>query len=283
MLWGERVTRRRAIVGLLVVFAFADAALAFAVIGEDSAAAPAVAAPLHPWRGASSRTTRKCRAAVTRLASSRLSATLRTGRGRRSALDLVPKVYGSGASQACHRGVHTVGAAALARYRGNVARTFAEGKSSCGSGYYHGVLERSLVDLKSRKPAVLAPVARTLCGDASSMTPWIAYQCLHGLGHGLMIATGLSLPTSLDVCSRLGRWWDRDACRGGVFMENLSSSYGVRSRWLRDDDPVYPCNSVAVRGEAALLPDGHVAHPSGSRRRLGRAPPRSARRWRERS
>jgi hypothetical protein len=27
-------------------------------------------------------------------------------------------------------------------------------------------------------------------------------------------------------------------------MENISTSYGVRSPWLRDDDPVYPCNWV---------------------------------------
>ena len=32
-------------------------------------------------------------------------------------------------------------------------------------------------------------------------------------------------------------------------MENLSSSYGVRSRWLRDDDPVYPCNWVATEAK----------------------------------
>ena len=32
-------------------------------------------------------------------------------------------------------------------------------------------------------------------------------------------------------------------------MENLSSSYGFQSRWLRDDDPVYPCNTVAVEAK----------------------------------
>ena len=152
--------------------------------------------------------------------------------------------------------------------RRNVARTFAEGDSLCGSGYYHGVLERSLVNVRSREPDVLAPVARTLCDDAAAMSPWIAYQCLHGLGHGLMIATGLNLPIALQVCSRLRRWWDGDACRSGVFMENLSSSYGVRSLWLRDEDPVYPCNSVRDRGQAALLPDGDVSNPPVRRRRL---------------
>ena len=30
-------------------------------------------------------------------------------------------------------------------------------------------------------------------------------------------------------------------------MENIQSSYGVRSRWLRSNDLIYPCNSVADR------------------------------------
>ena len=35
MLWGERVKRRRALVVILVAFALADLALAFAVLGGD--------------------------------------------------------------------------------------------------------------------------------------------------------------------------------------------------------------------------------------------------------
>ena len=61
-----------------------------------------------------------------------------------------------------------------------------------------------------------------------------------------MIATGLSVPVSLEACKRLSTRWARSACKGGVFMENLSSSYGVVSRWLKDDDPVYPCNRVKL-------------------------------------
>ena len=242
--------RRRAIVGILVVFALADAALAFVVLGDDgAAAAPAVALPLHPVAGGFVPDDTQLGQCSDEPCFWQAFGNIAFREGPKPALALVQDVYGSGASQSCHRTVHAIGSASLARNHGNVARTFAEGDASCGSGYYHGVLERSLVNVRSRKATVLAPVARTLCDDAAGMTPWIAYQCLHGLGHGLMIATGLSLPVSLEVCSRLVRWWDSDACRSGVFMENLSSSYGVRSLWLRDDDPLYPCTWVATEAK----------------------------------
>jgi hypothetical protein len=62
-----------------------------------------------------------------------------------------------------------------------------------------------------------------------------------------MIHTGYDLPASLKVCNRLETGWDHDSCEAGVFMENISSSYGIKSRWLKDDDLIYPCNAVAER------------------------------------
>ncbi|MGH3078965.1 MAG: hypothetical protein ACRDPZ_12380 [Gaiellaceae bacterium] len=145
----------------------------------------------------------------------------------------------------CHRIAHTIGAASLARFRGNVARTFAEGTSSCWSGYYHGVLERSLLGVRSYTRGSLAKVARRLCADPTVReVTWLAYQCLHGLGHGLMLTTGYDLRRSLDVCRRLPASWDAEACKGGAFMENISPMYGATSRWLRNDDPLYPCPAV---------------------------------------
>jgi hypothetical protein len=146
----------------------------------------------------------------------------------------------------CHRIAHMIGSAALARYDGNVARAFAEGSSSCWSGYYHGILERALIGARTK--AELAKAVRGLCDDPDvRATTFIAYQCVHGIGHGLMIRSGLNLTVSLSVCEQLATAWDQTSCDGGVFMENFNSSYGVKSRFLRDDDPVYPCNAVAER------------------------------------
>lgn len=146
----------------------------------------------------------------------------------------------------CHRIVHTIGSASLARYEGNTARAFSEGSATCWSGYYHGILERSFA--KATTKVEMGNIARTICEDKGvRKDTYIAYQCVHGLGHGLMIQSGYNLPVSLEICDALATDWDRTSCTGGVFMENISSSYGIKSRWLRDDDLVYPCNKVASR------------------------------------
>jgi hypothetical protein len=144
----------------------------------------------------------------------------------------------------CHRVVHIIGSAALERAGGNVAQAFAHGSPTCASGYYHGILERAFSGADSR--AELARRARTLCrNDALRPFGYLHRQCNHGLGHGLMIQTGYDLPTALAVCAALPTRWDHLTCSNGVFMENADTRFGFRSRWLDDEDPLYPCEIVA--------------------------------------
>jgi hypothetical protein len=145
----------------------------------------------------------------------------------------------------CHRIAHTIGAASLEHYEGSIAKALANGRATCWSGYYHGVVERSFYG--TSRPE-LPKRSREICKDPDiRRTSFLAYQCVHGLGHGLMIHTGYDLPGSLRVCDKLATGWDSDSCEAGVFMENVSSSYGIKSRWLRDNDLIYPCNTVAER------------------------------------
>lgn len=246
MLWGERVTRRRVLLGIILVFGLVDAAFAFSVLSTDDGRAGNQAAPLHPIVGTFVSDDTRVEECGDESCFQQALGNISFREGPKRAFAVVDVVYGEGGSPACHRAAHFIGAAALVRYGGSVSRALAKGSPKCWSGYYHGALERALVSVKSYKASDLAAAARSLCREAAlTMTPWTAYQCIHGLGHGLMISTGLNLPLSLAVCRRLDRRWDRDACKGGVFMENLSPSFGVRSRWLRDDDPLYPCDAVA--------------------------------------
>src|SRR5881396_1322612 len=144
----------------------------------------------------------------------------------------------------CHRIAHAIGAGALSHFHGNVGQAFVAGRPSCTSGYYHGILERAFLGVDQSK---LGHAARKFCSDPKIRTSeFIAYQCVHGLGHGLMIYTGYDLPVSLHTCDKLQQS-DALSCTGGVFMENYQSSYGITSRWLKKKDLIYPCNAVAEK------------------------------------
>jgi hypothetical protein len=237
------MTRRRAILGLLALAALLEVAVAFVVLA-DGGSAPAAPRPLHPVAGSFTPDGTTLGECSDDACVEQAFGNIAYHQGPRAAIDLFERTVEQGVPS-CHRIAHAIGAGSLAHYRGNVARTFADGSSSCFSGYYHGVLERALVDVKTRDAVRLGNVARALCDDPQVRSSrWTAYNCFHGLGHGLMITTGYGLPLSLDACERIATYTDRTSCKGGVFMENITSSYGFTSRWLRDDDPVYPCNAV---------------------------------------
>ena len=246
MLWGERNRRRRAVLGLVLLMALVDTALALAVLVPAEDAQPAPTILVHPAATVFVPDETRVSGCTNTSCFQQGFGNIAYREGPKAALSLVSDVYGEGGSPECHSIAHTIGAAALARNRGDVPTTFAEGSSICWSGYYHGILERALVDVSATTPNALATVSGSICSEAlERMTPWIAYQCLHGLGHGVMIATGMHLARSLDLCRLTETRWERDACKGGVFMENISPSVGT-TQWLRDDDLLYPCNAVAV-------------------------------------
>ncbi len=238
-----RLTRRRAILAALAVAALVEVAVAVVVFADGDTKTPA-ALPLHPVAGSFTPDDTTLGECSNDLCFEQAFGNVAYFDGPRAAMTLFDETIEANAPS-CHRIAHAIGAGSLARYDGNVGRTIAEGSASCFSGYYHGVLERALVDVKTRDAERLGGVAAALCDDPQARTsPWMRSQCFHGLGHGLMITTGYALPLSLDACERSPTRLDRISCKSGVFMENVFSSYGFVSRWLREDDPVYPCNAV---------------------------------------
>ena len=143
----------------------------------------------------------------------------------------------------CHTITHMIGAGGLRHFDGEVGKAFVDGNSMCGSGYYHGLLQWKLAGLDEDE---VGPVAREACAEPEiKANNFIYYQCVHGLGHGVMLYTGLELPIALRLCHELETEFDQVSCSGGVFMENLSSSFGLKTRWLKDGNLLYPCNIVS--------------------------------------
>ena len=244
---GARISRRTAAIVLTTLAGAATLALAVSVLagGDDESTAVAPALPTHPVASNFKPDGTTIEDCSEQTCIEQAYGNLAFRAGPEEALATLEEEIGS-TTNSCHRIAHIIGAASLARFDRNVGRTFAEGSSICASGYYHGVLERSLVNVASRAASVLGGVARGLCDDPEvKALAELEYQCLHGLGHGLMITTGYNLPVSLQVCDHLAGEWESSSCNGGAFMENISTSYGFRSTWLKDDDLVYPCNWVA--------------------------------------
>jgi mono/diheme cytochrome c family protein len=147
-------------------------------------------------------------------------------------------------SGGCHPIAHKIGAGGLLHFKGDVGKAFADGNGTCGSGFYHGLLQWKLAGTSADQ---VAGVAASVCNAPEiKKNAFIYYQCDHGLGHGLMLYTAYDLPKALDYCHKLNTEFDQVSCSGGVFMENQSSSFGLRTKWLKKDNLLYPCNSNLV-------------------------------------
>jgi hypothetical protein len=250
-----RLTGRRAVVLIVALGILIEIPLAFYLLRQDGSGQGVLertglgeassGLPLHPIAGKFKPDATTLPECSEQTCYEQAYGNIAYDRGAGAAFRLLDQQYGAGADPNCHRITHAIGAATLARNKGNVARTFAEGSSSCWSGYYHGVLERAFIGVKSYDAESLGAKARGLCSTGRVRgSSWLNFQCLHGLGHGLMITTGYRLPLTLDVCNQLVGLFARTSCKGGVFMENILTSYGGQSPWVRDDDPLYPCNWV---------------------------------------
>lgn len=113
--------------------------------------------------------------------------------------------------------------------------------NACYHGATSGYIERSGFAGASRQE--LAQVMLSACDSLKEKGSSGFYsQCIHGMGHGLMLLTDMELPKSLELCDLLGKY--REICYGGVFMENFpgSATSDHPVKYIKEDDPLYPCS-----------------------------------------
>jgi hypothetical protein len=160
----------------------------------------------------------------------------------------------------CHLLTHDIGRTE-ADVVGNIDVAYEQGNNFCWSGYYHGVMESVVSRIG---PAKLPEEIPTICASIAKAKPYSFYDfnCVHGLGHGIMDITDSNVFKSLNMCDLLTDTWSQQSCYGGVFMENEMDEVNVdhHTNYLKAGQPMYPCTAVAdkYKGECYLMQTSHV-------------------------
>ena len=145
----------------------------------------------------------------------------------------------------CHQVAHDLGADALAYY-GSIGGALQTSAGTCWSGYTHGVMETALAGFDDEELRAEVPA---ICEDAAEVRySFVHYNCLHGLGHGVMLRYDADLFATEPVCRLLGEYWEQRSCMSGAFMENIVAAQEGREDppALDEENLLYPCTDVAT-------------------------------------
>ncbi|TSC98154.1 MAG: hypothetical protein Greene101447_117, partial [Parcubacteria group bacterium Greene1014_47] len=177
------------------------------------------------------------------------------------AFDALKTIYPSNeyARAQCHPITHVIGQEASKKFA-TVAEAYTQGDSFCWSGYYHGVLEGVIAkigytNLASQMDDICAPLAK------ARQYSFDHYNCVHGLGHGIMAITQDELFQSLETCNVLSDTWERQSCWSGAFMENIIiDNKNHFTKYLKPEDPLYPCNEAGkeYKGTCYLMQTSYM-------------------------
>jgi hypothetical protein len=112
----------------------------------------------------------------------------------------------------CHAIAHDLGHEALTAAHGVTATALAARDDVCGGGYTHGIIEMALGSSRHPDRDLL-----TVCAPSQDGS------CFHGVGHGLMFATGMNVGKSLSLCDHAPTAVLAGRCGEGVFMQLFSA------------------------------------------------------------
>ena len=143
----------------------------------------------------------------------------------------------------CHPLMHLIGNVASTLYP-TISDAYLHGDNFCWSGYYHGVLEGVVFKIGLKNlPGAINGICADIPGKAAYSFEY--FNCVHGIGHGIMEVENDDVFKSLGMCDTLAGTWEQESCYGGVFMENIINyDHSGTSDFLKKNDLLYPCDAV---------------------------------------
>lgn len=164
--------------------------------------------------------------------------------GIKKAMSKLVEESSGGRTSDCHQEAHTIGRLGYKVYE---EKAFGQCDPSCHSGCYHGAMESFLHESGTEN---LAQNIDRICKAFD--TSFGEFECLHGVGHGVLAYMDYDVPAGLEECENLSTTFGQRSCIGGLFMENVLTGEGLgaskkqdhATNWLNKTDPYFPCNKI---------------------------------------
>ncbi len=124
------------------------------------------------------------------------------------------------------------------------------------SGCYHGVVQ-AVLDAQGTDSATVYRLCNQI--PVATTNAWLRFQCVHGIGHGLVNNMAMHLPKALAGCDWLIREWDASSCYGGAFMEFIVAARGQSHHPHKNPAPAAQGQDHSDHEMATAAPDSFPA------------------------
>lgn len=196
---------------------------------------------------------------------------VQAGQGTEAAFDVLDALIANDVTvgERAHYVAHQLGDNAFYVLR-DVRAAIEQCSFRASQGCLDGATEAYLISLSEITPETLRGICRV------GGVYW-NFTCYHGVGHGLLMALGYTLPGALALCDTLPPQ-HQNYCYEGAMMENAMSYRGElmqhtsslakgrsNATWTRPSDPAFPCNALEDRHQKAcwLYQQGIIRYLNG--------------------
>jgi len=118
-------------------------------------------------------------------------------------------------------------------------------KQQCGGSIFHGVVQNHLQLQKFNGVPLNDIDIYEVCSKYKDDTAFInRWQCIHGLGHGLIDIYDYDTRSALIRCEEFELRLEQISCGKGVFMQNQVHWTETKTGDFDEIDLYYPCNAA---------------------------------------
>jgi len=143
----------------------------------------------------------------------------------------------------CHTNAHHLGMF-MYDYLGDVSEAFSLADQRCAGAIYHGIMQRYIVSGINRTSIDDIDISKICPKNITHPYSLSRWECLHGMGHGLIEAYNFDVFVAVERCDELDPGWEQITCSKGIFMGNVGKYFGLGLGSFDENDIYFPCNSV---------------------------------------